>query len=404
MKNRNGVVLIIVLWLLIIVAALSFSLASTVQSLQVDTSLAIKEAALEAAIESQVDNVTTLLAADNNEYDHLSEPHYQRSSPRWRRQFDSARAMVITLRPEDNAAPHASVRLILGISDLASRINLRTTSADIIAQLPGMDPAIASEMVRLRSRLQGQSHPWQFIYDWYQAWRQWGGDSADRPPENEVLACVTLLSAGPEMDSKGLPRVNINRASLQRLHERLGSTLSGEQITALYQSRTREPFSSIADPLIRPLTLVDDQGSRIVYIEPATYRRIVDRISVTDKSVVAGRINVNTAPGAILSLLDGIEPATLARIISRRVGIGSGARDIGWLLDDLRPDEFAKLADQVTTRSYQFTADVIASTNDGAICRATRCVWQRKDGNVSLLRYQPLSGVQWPRQLWDAGG
>ena len=101
MKNRKGVILIVVLWLLIIVAALSFSLASIVQSLQVDTSLAIKEAALEAAIESQVANVSALLAADNNDYDHLSEPHYQPTASRWRRQFDNARVMVTTLRPED---------------------------------------------------------------------------------------------------------------------------------------------------------------------------------------------------------------------------------------------------------------------------------------------------------------
>ena len=404
MKNRNGVVLIVVLWLLIIVAALSFSLASTVQSLQVDTSLAIKESALESAIESQVANVSAMLAADNNEYDHLSEAHYQRTASTWRRQFDSTRAMVTTLRPEDIAAPHAAVRSILGISDLASRINLTTTSAEIMAQLPGMEPAVVDKMIDYRSRMQGRSQPWQLLNDWYQSWQQWGGESADGPPQAEVLACVTLFSAGPQLDSNGRARVNINTASLQRLRERLGDALSSEQTTALYQSRARQPFSSIAEPLTRPLTMVDDQGSRMVYIEPATYRRIVDRIAVTDKSVVAGRINVNTAPVAILSLLDGMEPDMLARVISRRVGVGSSARDIGWLLDDLRPDQFAKLADQVTTRSYQFTADVIASTNDGAICRATRCIWQRKGGKVSLLRYQPLSGVQWPRQLWESGG
>jgi DNA uptake protein ComE-like DNA-binding protein len=171
-----------------------------------------------------------------------------------------------------------------------------------------------------------------------------------------IMDHLTVYTRQRNLDAAGGARTNLNTATRASLADALAG-FSAEQIDAILAARANRPFESVGELLTRSLRLRDKDGKmRTIRIAPAELRPVVDRISVTGAPVLLGLVNVNTAGPAVLGALPSLTDADVAAIMDRRTQLAEAdpGVGIGWLLDVLSAEAFAKAAPHVTTRSRQF--------------------------------------------------
>lgn len=89
---------------------------------------------------------------------------------------------------------------------------------------------------------------------------------------------------------------------------------------------------------------------------------VIDWFGTESERRLEGRINVNTAPEAVLRALPGLDESKARAIIEGRQNLTAGMlKSPVWLLEEgiLEPEEFKAIAPWVTTRSLQFRFHVI---------------------------------------------
>ncbi|MBN1866105.1 general secretion pathway protein GspK [Candidatus Sumerlaeota bacterium] len=86
----------------------------------------------------------------------------------------------------------------------------------------------------------------------------------------------------------------------------------------------------------------------------------------TQNAFVEGRVNVNEAPVEVLTCIPGIGPEYASKIASARVGkTSSDFENVEWIREIVGEDAFTQAQPYITTRSYQFSADVTAVGSNG---------------------------------------
>ena len=144
----------------------------------------------------------------------------------------------------------------------------------------------------------------------------------------------------------------------------------------------------------------------------AEFGTIEDAITFTDGEYIEGRINVNTAGEGVLASLPGLSLSPdLARVlIDYRKANPSQLSSIGWVVDALGSGydsvlEELQAEDILTTRSFQFTADVAALGPHGRGFRRVRFVFDTSEGVPKIVYRQDLTHLGWAlgkkvRQDW----
>lgn len=426
-RSRRGAVLILVLWALVVLSllagGLSFALKQdlAVGTIERDRVTAhwLARAGVERAMaelmtdEPDVDTVTDTWCDDEEIF------------------HDAALAggtySVIHDDGEDSPSP------VYGASDESAKLNLNVATREQLMKLPDMTDSIAGAILDWRSNgekpepdgaLGGYyaalEHPYKIRNAQYRTVRElllvrdvtpdlfYGEDTngnglldaneddgnASQPEDDQDgqlrrgwFAYLTVYSYEKNVDAKGQKRLNINKASAGDLSQRLNlETWAAESIV---KTREKKPFEHLVDLLKvqRDPEAKNDSGkgyySRSSSDEdtPVTrsiFKQIVDSITLKDDDTLPGRINVNTAPHAVLKTLPGVEDALVDTIIDSRSS-GDGFRTIADLLDvpGVSTDLFGKIEDSVTVRSSVFR---IISTGRSAskLARATiECVVDR---------------------------
>ena len=117
-----------------------------------------------------------------------------------------------------------------------------------------------------------------------------------------------------------------------------------------------------------------------------------------------GQINVNTASPRVLGTIPGLTEEDVASIVASRQQLdGEEKATLAWLVsyDVLEPETFALVCNQLTTRSIQFTIEVIGFADHvGAFKRIQALVEMR--GQVAQIRYYrdiTSLGIGYP--VWD---
>jgi len=156
-----------------------------------------------------------------------------------------------------------------------------------------------------------------------------------------------------------------------------------------------------------PLELYRRSGMTV-----AEFGTIEDAITFTDGEYIEGRINVNTAGEGVLASLPGLSLSPdLARVlIDYRKANPSQLSSIGWVVDALGSGydsvlEELQAEDILTTRSFQFTADVAALGPHGRGFRRVRFVFDTSEGVPKIVYRQDLTHLGWAlgkkvRQDW----
>lgn len=194
------------------------------------------------------------------------------------------------------------------------------------------------------------------------------------PPLTEL---VTVYSASPNIDERGLPRVNINTATREQLLEALGDILTEQEIDAILRYRdgtqqqqgqqTRQlspPAGEQAGSIQLPSSPGTGQQQRRQIRSPLDLRRVLptekliaiwERITTTDSPTLYGLVNINTAPPEVLSALLPDNPAAVEEILAYREQNGSFV-SVGELLNlaSLTQAELQRLVSSVCVKSGTF--------------------------------------------------
>ncbi|MCA9237311.1 MAG: hypothetical protein KDA44_17675, partial [Planctomycetales bacterium] len=107
---------------------------------------------------------------------------------------------------------------------------------------------------------------------------------------------------------------------------------------------------------------------------------------------VGGRVNINTAPRAVLRTIPGIDASTVEQIILRREAIydpiAGPQRHALWLLTDSLVDlaTMRKLEPYVTGGGNVFSGEVVGFYDDGGAAARLFVVIDRTDGTPRIVR------------------
>jgi type II secretory pathway component PulK len=134
---------------------------------------------------------------------------------------------------------------------------------------------------------------------------------------------------------------------------------------------------------------------------PEEFEMIADMITVTGGQYIKGRINVNTASAQVLACLPGIRdyPDLAYTLLDYRDANPGMLNSIAWVADALQgnTDVLNSLAasDCITTRSYQFSADIAAVGPYGRGYRRVHFVFDTVDGTPKIIYRRDLTNLGW---------
>jgi type II secretory pathway component PulK len=120
----------------------------------------------------------------------------------------------------------------------------------------------------------------------------------------------------------------------------------------------------------------------------STIAGIIDYVTVDGREMPQGKVNLNTAPMEVITLLPGSSEAVAHEIVARRdqqpfTSLG----EVVLLLAEIRdgPAVFDRMIDHVTTKSSTFIVDSMGWTNAGHTHRTLSALVQRKPDMVFIV-------------------
>jgi hypothetical protein len=110
--------------------------------------------------------------------------------------------------------------------------------------------------------------------------------------------------------------------------------------------------------------------------------------------VVRGKINIVTAPREVLMCLPGLEETDVNNIISQRSGNSMDTSN-AWVSEVLQGKP-QSLTDLITTRGYQYSADIVAASGNGRAFKRCRIVIDTRAGSPVIVYRKDLTERGWP--------
>ena len=208
-----------------------------------------------------------------------------------------------------------------------------------------------------------------------------------------VYDLLTIYSAEPNTTADGQPRVSLRDRSndgRQRLLQVLASQLDASRASQILAQLGRGRPSDVFDFANR------------VQLTSQEIDKIYDFVTTTNDTMLRGRININTAPRDVLLTLDGLDSGDVDKIIAMRPVQGSltsnsDPNSIGWLWDALGTKAIG-LGSQITTRSYQFSADILGVSGNGRAFKRCRIVVDMQSGTPQIVYRRDITDRGWPME------
>ena len=109
-----------------------------------------------------------------------------------------------------------------------------------------------------------------------------------------------------------------------------------------------------------------------------------------------GLINVNTAPQAVLQCLPGLDSSDVAALMAYRSTSGADLTSIAWVAQAIPRTKAAPLANYITVRSYQYSADILAVSGNGRAFRRYRAVVDASASPPAVVYWKDMTYLGWP--------
>jgi type II secretory pathway component PulK len=246
-------------------------------------------------------------------------------------------------------------------------------------------------------------------------------DNRDGIADPGLLEYVTAFSREPNTYSNSVARVNVRNltaANSQPLQELLQTELGSRASQILQRLNLQQSGGPGGGggggggagggvgpgQLASPLAFFIASG-----MTADEFALIEDKITVASGDYIQGRININTASVKVLSCLPGLtdSPDLANTLATYRQTNPDKLTSIAWLIEALGENEASVLTalqgrDCLTTRSYQFSADIAAVGQHGRGFRRVRYVFETLTGIPKIIFRQDLTHLGWAlgREVW----
>lgn len=215
------------------------------------------------------------------------------------------------------------------------------------------------------------------------------------PPDNHdgrldrgLFSFVTVYSSEANTDASGNARVNVNDRSSSALSQLLQNALPPSKfLQVMDRVRSGRPFSNILDFHFK------------TGLAAAEFAAIADRITTADQRVLTGLVNVNTAPREVLLCLPGLEESNVDALLAKRRSAGADLANLAWVAEVLPREKAEAVGGMITTRAFQFSADIIAVSGDGRAFRRYWTVIDTRSSPPRVLVWKDLTHLGWPLDL-----
>ncbi len=217
---------------------------------------------------------------------------------------------------------------------------------------------------------------------------------------------LTVYSREPNFHSDGTQLTNVNTASrldLQSLFQNAGVVSPQTRAQQIYNNihpnppAQPQPCAGILDFYLR----CQNFG-----MSREDFAKISNDVTTASGAFVRGRVNVNTARAEVLGALflgaradQNTAQAAAEDLVNYREQHAEALGSIAWIVDALGASNpvITALAsrDLVTTKSFQFTADIAAVGPFGRGYRRVKFVFDTSEGSPKIIYRQDLSRLGW---------
>ena len=397
-NNKNALVLIAVLWLLVILSILS---AVTAQTGRLDTRVSLSAAErirFKWAHRGAVETAIAVLNDDETDSDSFDDL--------WSDNIEDFNNVQMDL-----------CRFTVEVTDEAGKLNINTASKNQLMLLENMTGEIADSILDWRDdddelRDEGAEagyylnlpHPYRIRNGNFKTVCEllrvkgvtsellFGGAGTDYIVlDSEAWAqYLTCYSYDLNKDANGDDRVNINTANERTLRNKLN--LRRSYAKWIVENRSRNKYKSIAD-LINKNTpnkpkKEPKNSNEARPIDMNTFRTIADKITLTDEEKIPGRVNVNTAPREVLLAVLGGKEKIVDDIINYRLGTATMV-SVADLFDikSVTKTNAKNFMDILTTRSNVFSVVSFAEADTTGSVERLEAVVVRDSSTPSQILY-----------------
>lgn len=439
--RRRGSVLIIALWIAFGLVALALYFAQTVnfELRAADQRAAAYEAAqaIAGALRYASNVLATVPEAPGlppDEFDYLSEALPVGEATVWFLGRNPRRALA-------NLPA-------FGLMDEAAKLNLNTATAEMLQQLPGMTPEFAAAIVdwrdadsepgpggaedeiylRLSPAYRCKNAPFESVEELrlvhgadliYLFGEDANLNGVLDPNENDgdasppydnrdgyldagLFEYVTVYSAEPNTRSDGTPRINVNDTNPQTLASFLEQAFGTDRANAiLLRLGVSGPGGGPGGGGPGGGTGANNRFTSLLQfylrsgMTPDEFAQVESDLTVSTNTVLVGRVNVNTAPEAVLACLPGIGPENAAALVAYRDSLSGRLTSLAWVTEVLEEADAIEAGPHLTARSYQYTADLVALGRQGRGYQRVRAVFDTRDGTPRVIARQDLTHLGW---------
>ncbi len=229
----------------------------------------------------------------------------------------------------------------------------------------------------------------------------WENDGEESPPSDNRdgyldrgwLAKLTIYSYERNEDGVGRPRVNLNTATAEELMAKLNLRMG--QADWIVANRG-QGYKTILDILTQPPTasLMPENNQKpmqaLERIDLATFRRIVDRITIDPRGIIPGRMNINTADATVLAALPGVDGQLAEAIVNYRQTLPQGFQSLADILEmpQITVNRLQLFVEQITVRSSVFSVRVLGYAERTGLTHLIEAVIDRGGTSPEILYWK----------------
>jgi DNA uptake protein ComE-like DNA-binding protein len=185
--------------------------------------------------------------------------------------------------------------------------------------------------------------------------------------------------------AEGGARLNANTAAAEEIRSLVEPLLGASRATQIAQrlSTGNRNYPSLLDIFLR------------TQLTPQEFVPLSDALTHTDDEFLEGLININTAGRDVLACLPGVGLENADRIIAYRQSYPDQLQSVAWITQALETDLARATGPYITTRSYQFTADIAAVGRDGRGYRRVVFIFDTSGDAPKIIYRRDLSHLGW---------
>ena len=211
-------------------------------------------------------------------------------------------------------------------------------------------------------------------------------DNADGILDAGLLEYVTVYSREPNKRADGSARINITtqrRELMDYLQQTIGSDRANQIIGAMGPDLNN--IRSTLEFCVRSK------------MTPAEFAQISDALTVSSDQYLRGLVNVNTASAKVLACIPGLDSVLAEKLVAaRRDKTSDDLKCLAWVVGILDDNTCIQAGPYLTTRSYQFRADIAAVGENGRGYRRDLMVFDTSgDGDPVLVYRKDMSRFGW---------